>query len=732
MSGLVKKKLATYLETRNDLQTQYKTLLSRAGAGSDSALASLYEFDQLNYSYQALKLYYEVSKSKWDLDYRNLLEDLASVNLRIESRLPIRELCGEMPELSRLRREFRENAREAGKLAHMMISSSAALRDLASVMAEISALTSMSPTPSTTPGAESKNNSTKGKARKKSTHWRIARRLQETSLKQGVVAPDESLGTNKASSPASASDSPASGKPVVQEPSPSVLDLPINVDAFHLQSSDSATPEQRQPQATIPAKEPAKKAISILDAAYISSASSRDASPMPVLKPGGPQTRKRPSPPTANILQNNLKRLSSESGIYSLNDWSREHVRCLIVALVQDQNGSNPDTAIQKAFQEKFGVELSPEEAHTLRIHYGLADVSMSSYKYMNQTFQLLATSYYDHLSNYVGIPWADMRLQFGRKVNAILPDWEIKSRYYLFLLHRRVYGRLGEPSSDYADLVAGYHKLVNPNLKSLLYSTALNHELKHTKSIPVAELPNATRLDHLPGLNFRTPDTSTQTAPIVETQWNPEHLEALIEGEINVPENAVNRMAVLMHYIKLTAGKKFTLEEIEKRRAEQDVVSAVLQRKHPTLVDVEKERTTRSKIPIQVFSKTRPSSAGKDSANNFDILLADISSLVQEDSYYEAKIPSSIITGFWDFEKTKSLMSTVEYISRIPAETPNITMKVARLNMVKIIMLRLLRLFQIKVKPDLVEQRLKKMMEVDVFDEALCRLINEHFENLT
>lgn len=108
---------------------------------------------------------------------------------------------------------------------------------------------------------------------------------------------------------------------------------------------------------------------------------------------------------------------------------------------------------------------------------------------------------------------------------------------------------------------------------------------------------------------------------------------------------------------------------------------------------------------------------------------MTQIDANTRPDWHYHQQFASLDLTEFWTFDKCKCITSTVEFLSRVPADTVDVTMRVARMNLVKLIMLRLLRLHLIKMLPELIESRMMRMMELDVFDAVLCRLINEHFE---
>lgn len=735
----MKKKVGNYLAARDELEAKYSSLISQADPSIKDELSSLKEFDFLNYSYIALKSYYEISKCKWDLDYRNLLDDLASVNARIESKLSIRELCFRMPGLSVLRRELRERAREAGKISHLMITSSANPQELASIVNEVSG-------PYTAPVTEDSTNGITRATPKVSDRTDTADRpspspstIQDTQIvREDLVSQSQKTdlqpfskdlsASGKLNTPQASSLSDSDGR---QYRSSSILDLPIQIEALDAQESSEKTSDGllEKPDDTRDSNTQRVQA----EASHHQVSNESSERPKQKListdqeaMPSSNLSRKRSSD-EPGLSQSAHKRPQVDCAFVKMRTWTREHVKCVVSGAYSNDD---PKEAISKAFKSKFRINLTGEEVDTLRLHYGLMEPHMEGYRYNIQSFHAVATYFYDNMTNYVVIPWTEMRLQYARKTNFSIPDWEIKNRYYLFLLHRKVYGKLGEPASNYHDLVSAFHRINGRLTNSKLPSPVLDSETpSNSNKTTSASLTGSSNLASQK-LKLSYNDTSSSK------EWTPKDVEALIEAEHKVPATVNYRSSVVMHYIKLKTGHAFTLDEIQWRRSQDDVVKAIQKKatnNTPTSTaktsnKVNKEASKDKISPIGDDKKSNiPIIPTQPATNQFDILLKNIAAETRDDPYYRNKFPEKILTDFWDFCKTKSLVSTIEYISLVDPQTKDVTLRVARLNMIKIAMLRLLRDHQVKILAELIENRLKRMMEMDVFDEALCTVINEH-----
>ncbi|KAF8001741.1 hypothetical protein HF325_004242 [Metschnikowia pulcherrima] len=137
MNLALEKKLRSFLNDRRDLQVQYTKLKESAedlDLESREDLQALYDYDQLYYSHNAIKSYFEVSKSEWDLNDRQPFDSFADLMPKVEAKLHIDDLCFQHHGLQVLRRQLKENAQEGGKIAHLMMNTSATPEDLKNII----------------------------------------------------------------------------------------------------------------------------------------------------------------------------------------------------------------------------------------------------------------------------------------------------------------------------------------------------------------------------------------------------------------------------------------------------------------------------------------------------------------------------------------------------------------------------------------------------------------------
>ena len=133
--------------------------------------------------------------------------------------------------------------------------------------------------------------------------------------------------------------------------------------------------------------------------------------------------------------------------------------------------------------------------------------------------------------------------------------------------------------------------------------------------------------------------------------------------------------------------------------------------------------------VQVQVSLQPTTVARAEKRAGHFDELRKQIHALMHPDWYYRQKLAKADLTEFWTYSKCKTIVATVELISKFPADTTNVTHQVCRTNLFKIIMWMLLREDMIRVLVELIETRLVRMMEADVFDATLCLLINNNFK---
>lgn len=859
MSTGIQKKIRSFLGTRDDLLKRYLEIhQTQVDPNLRQSLTDLYEFDQLCYSYYALKSYYDLSKSRWDLDYRNLLDDLASLHSRIEDKIPVAELYLEIPEVKVLRREFRENAKEGGKVAFLIVSLSTQM----SVLNEMIGLSSGTPIINGTPEERSEEKDKQQESGKE----------HENAKEAGSQKPVSTVGQKPVSSASQIPVPPVSRNPVSTASQQPMSTVHENIQAYRTSQLPSGlfprteqllhgTPLPRAPQfaSSQQVSQTTNGSGQLLHATNI-----------PNYALGAAQTPNSQNarstqlvdflPPVSTFRSNEAystskrrsfspvpdsKRLKSDNAFNEFKTWTREHNLCIFRAVLERPYQST--AAIQLALLEKFGVSISQQAAATLELHYGYSERTKDNYQYYIQAFQLVASQFHDNPS-YVIVPWADIRLQFARKTGLTLDDWEVRDRYLLFLLHRRIYGASGEPPSNYSDLVEEWKKVAV--IRSHL-STLGNH--------------NQASIQRPSGLEFQSRNTSISVDDEEHT-WTPELVNILIEAHCKLPKLLSNRMMAIQHFIKLKTGKAFDVQEVERRlkwrdvdigvanmireraqadarqeqtnnaegqsqrqsegqllaqlepqnqrlseepvsQSTQETSHALSQRKdgesatepalgpavtpatgtangatngvtqvtltspvtHISNNTADRTQTTTTNTFSIAFTNTastsstantvtssvitnsvanttaniapesksvtsadtsRESAAAtspKSSANGpsqFDQLLSLIELLNKPEWYYMSKMKPSVYTDFWDFEKCKCVYITVEYLSTIPPDTSDLTLRVARTNLKKMVRLRLLRGFKIKVLESLVENKLMNMMEQDVFGPAMVEVI--------
>ena len=858
MSAVIQKKIRNFLDARSELLARYNSLAASADPRLRLALENLHEFDLLSFSYLAIKSYYDLSKLRWDLDYRNLLDDFVSLSARIETKLPLTELYLEIPGLQILRRQFRENAREGGKVAYLMVSLLGRMSDMATVVAQVASYDTRKPLVDSESRVEltelasdishtthkQKNTSREENAQRQNlkvaqltplgegdavdqasesvqakadvTNTAQSTRQEETiaytqtqAFQAGKPAEAQIDSLNHAQAHTQAytqaqaqaqaqahtqaytqaqaqaqtqahtqaytqAHTQAQNHPTLHvqaqangnvqaAPVHTMATVPANANNGTSGSSRIQVPSQAQPSAhTHPGVEtvyqpPHLYTQQVYMPQYGSAPQFRAQSPTGQAAKETERQPKRPSP----IPPYMAKRAMGDTSFDHFSTWTREHAQCIFAAAV-----ANPRTAtiaIQNALRNTFGVMISPEAANTLRLHYGMIPATAEHFKYYIQTFHLVASQFYENRHKYVTVPWADFRTQFMRKTGYRLEDWEVRGRWGLYLLHRRVYGARGEPPSNYNDLAERFRGLVREvGLQPLEFS----------------------------------PD------PVVESLWTPDMVALLVEAQLQVPPNLSNRLLVIRHYLRLKSGRDVDLDSLAETLLRKDVVAAVQQRltqrvapfnqqppaqppaqhpaQHPaqphsvgiqqSVVDLLQQQVANPNVPpgvlvdlstvtrtpppatnafhqssaqhnmsaspqsnntLQVQVPLQPTTVARAEkrAGHFDELRKQIHALMHPDWYYRQKLAKADLTEFWTYSKCKTIVATVELISKFPADTTNVTHQVCRTNLFKIIMWMLLREDMIRVLVELIETRLVRMMEADVFDAALCLLINNNFK---
>lgn len=706
MSAVLQKKVRSFLAAQYELQAKYRSILDVPKNTQLAAeLTLIHEYDQLVYSFTAIKTYYDLSKSRWESDHRNQMDEFETLNSRITDKLPIADLYEECPELAVIRREYKELAREGGKLAHLLIASSSDLSLLHQLTSDFAGFPSLSPTPaaSKAPGPKAApKEKTPAKAAPSEESPQPKRRKLQSSL--------ESL-----------SPKPAQPAPRPAQTKPKKAVIVVDVD----EPSDGETEQRTQNT---------QKGITDTQATPSTSASPE----APTTKDHKPKVAKRDSSsdsdrprsqqstPLASEAPELTQLLSPQTVLKDASfskfpTWTREHVHILVNAALSVGLGSNEftqDDAICLAIRRRFNISITRRAAEALRLHYGLTPNTMDNYKYYIQAFDSVAAHYYAN-RNYVTTPWAELRNQFNRNTGRIWPDWEVKQRYYLFELHQKVYGKQGEPSSNYADIVATYKKTIRQAPDK---SVAASAQQKDAATL--------TQMEPGSPLQFEQEPVTTTKSSI----WPQHIMETLVEGAIKVPNKAKNRIQQVVQYIKVRSGFEASEPDVKERLSWASVKRRI------EMGRLEKERAAKSKASK---AKTEPLSSSDvvDSihkpitvqGNQFNKLLAEIRA--KEDShptwFYNEKFPPTKLTNFWTLGRTVCIWSTIEFLSRRQTQVDVPTMMVAKQKLHKIIMLRLLREHKLRVSESSLNARILRMMELDLFDPLLCQAINEYWESV-
>lgn len=819
MSSVAKKKVRNFLNARSSLQAQYSQLkLAAQNTPWSHDLCNLYDFDQLCYSFTAIRAYYTASKCQWDSDYRNLMDDFASVNLRIETQLPLADLMGEFPQLAVLRRELRENAHEGGKIAFLAISTGASTEWLAGVVRD--APNEGLPLPGF--GLPRKRNRQQGGPAQKQQKLLLEivnLDSEPESRGQSIgIAPEEPSRANTTAT----EDTPAV---ISIETSPAVEAEPIAPE----QSSVVQTPAEKPPairpspvppaKATPPKAKPAQATPSKANSAQVTPSQTTPANATPVTQakaaqpaspavenpdvlkpvavniptalvkaaaqtpsqsakngttsttPGSAQPRrpiaqeaplsrtthashseqqlgkspvKKPQNSTTlgslsktqrENLQNGSNAASSSDVIIVDSDqksretspdssvarssfgqfrsWTKEHVNLILASA--STSLLDPNKGIIEAFKKRFDVTITKDAAETLRRHYGLANPSMKDYKFHIQAFHLVASSIYNSRAHYVTIPWQDLRKQYSRKTGIHLDDWEAKERYLLFLLHRRVYGENGEPISNFSDEVGNFQ--IMARLRSL--NTHISTPTKIQSETPEPTSPIAFNTEQPVITGLRT--------------WTPQLLNALIDSQIHIPPDTSNKLAVTHHYIRLITGVSLHHALIAEKLKSKDVMLKVqekLRAKHAgiPLSAVKPETLSNTPAPTKSKAPTAAANVSPKAKADYFKLFDEMDATLKPDSQYFKQICDTL-TEFWNFDRTKCIVSTIDYVSKIPSDTADATLRVARTSLITLIRLRLLRQHSLKVTPEIVSLRMRHLMQMDIFEEPQCKLINEVLE---
>lgn len=817
MEGALQKKLRSFLNERRVLQTQYLKLKQETedqDIETREDLAALHEFDQLVYSYNAIKSYYDVSKSDWAFKDRQPFDLFGDLIPKTEAKLHVGELCDKFNGLQVLRRLLKDNAKEGGKLSHLMMTSSAKPEDWKvhtdQLMTELNELPVDEPMGNSLRAWSSITTKGKSESIKKGPEKKAISKVPNgktsilENLHQEQQKPQEprignpselvSISTSpdvvnvpadsKASGKKSSADISINGKNKLATPKASTRlengtatqkstgkDKGKDIVSLGKSSENSSsklglTAQQNSKRNDNPEERflnsPALKKQKILPTLsnavdqesdqpiYTNKLSSqntpiststkrvvsttavepKETSETPESQFGSPPIKRTPMPlsellnslkdrtnentnkkspeaPASSKLSEKPKRPSSESGSFTqFPTWSKDYVRCIVKAAASQPRA--PAQAIQSALQGKCKIKIRLEEAEMLRLHYGLMKATMDNYEYYIQTFHLVATQFSEKRARYVTMPWSDMRVQFARACHLQLEDWDIKGRYNLFNLHRRVYGKQGEPSSNYRDEVEEFKKM---------YTYRKGSSFLKIKNNAPQDGPSG-----FPG-NAQESSTNGSTKTLAATGnsdiWSPQVFKVLVDGYCIIPEGASKALA-LIQFIRLKLNVDVGLDQVLEKCKSKEF-----------LHEVKKRLPNQSEDSISKFLAQAPSANSlQPKTSQLDYNLEQMSSKEHTDDYYKAKFKGNL-SDFWDFGKTKCIMSTVEYASIMPPNTKVPHFKAVRRNVLIYVKLRLLKEHKVQVPEETIKTRIVRMMELDMFDESQCRLLNEIIHEL-
>lgn len=124
---MLRKRMQNHEERLRELDFKYNELKGKVNGVADvrgvknplEALSIMYDFDKILYRYNVLKTFAEVTKEELSEKDMEIMGKIKAYEQGIESELPTGEFIVECPELAIIRRQLKESAVEAGKLANL-------------------------------------------------------------------------------------------------------------------------------------------------------------------------------------------------------------------------------------------------------------------------------------------------------------------------------------------------------------------------------------------------------------------------------------------------------------------------------------------------------------------------------------------------------------------------------------------------------------------------------------
>lgn len=792
MSFASLRKVRNYKEAKTELEGQYQALkASLFTEGVDDqedvdlakAFELLVEMDHLFYNFNALKSYFEVSKLPLKFDEEQLIYDMTKFQDKIEKKIPIAELVSVIPNLAILRREFRENAKEGGKIAHQLMMSTADLSNL---------FESDSPLDPSYPVLHYPQNEP------------VPRKL--APIRQEELDSESSRDTVQKAI-----------RVEISSKSPSLTFV----------SSKSLSP---QPSVVVPVK-PAPAA-----------SPQSNSSPLArtVLPSGKKKSTKTPSN-TANkssySATNKLTKPSNkpyESSLSKLDSWTQDHTEWLFELYVPVERGT--DSNIIKEFRSKFKINLSAHLVNYLSHHYGLrnsmffklnrlfdtmyeevvspqkTDVSVARIKSIMTKYDFAVTDSFvregiafrnllfktnnltiEPYRNYLNLVVKHYLLVHGEHASVVLrqnfieanaeatpselnksknvasPDSSVALTPKIHKFATAISGGLADSSDAPATLPTNDKSRGNKNTSkrkvestshegTQLSPNSQNSQTAHDSQFEVQSplQPKVssrsvdTVIDPTSSSNGSHSSISQLTTNILSgtrvpvdgaCDWTPAMLAALDQAKRSVAPSTRNIHLAYSYFIKLKTGKVVPVNEISRKLEAAPTNAAKNGTNQPAVktangtANLSLTRGVKRSAPEDIVANIQKKLAsavsyklkGVDSNKQFDSLIYQMQISEYPNSHYEDLFDNLPRSSFWKFDMNKILVSTVQYLAASKPEGESLTLKVAREQLPLVILLRLIRQENISTGIDVIKKRLLKMMDYDIFNSSLSQILNEY-----
>lgn len=802
MSFASLRKVRNYREAKTKLEGQYQALkLSLFSEEVDEqedvdvakAFELLVEMDHLFYNFNALKSYFEVSKVPLKFDEEQLIYDMTKFQDKIEKKIPIAELVSVIPNLAILRREFRENAKEGGKIAHQLMMSTADLSNL---------FESDSPLDLSYPVLHYPQNEPEA-------HYLLT---QPIYLEIPSESPRDKIQT------------------------PISVNVPSKSPSITVVSSKSLSPQPSTQPSVAPAQlapAPSSKAKSSSQAALAPTSQPKSSPLARTVPPSGqkestkiPSTTAEKSTYTPSTKSTKPSNKPYESSLSKLDSWTQDYTEWLFQLYIPVDRGT--DSNIIKAFRSKFKIDLSAHLVNYLSHHYGLRN---SMFFKLNRLFDTL----------YEEVVPPQKTEALVTRIKSILTMYDfavtdsfvregIAFRNLLFKTNNLTI----EPYRNYLNLVVKHYLLVHGEQASVVLrknfieanAEATPSELRNTKNVAspyssVAHTPtkhkfaagisggladstvapatlptnekndNKKKVDSAPNgssqlstdlknsqiihdsppkiqQNFQfnqpaepvTHATSASNGDISSDltnqrlgarvpiqgacDWTPEILAALDQAIKSVAPSTKNIHLAYSHFIKLKTGKVVPVNDISRKlqtcpstASKNDINQSSDKSTTNGTTNVSLTRGIKRSAPEDIVANIQKRLALAvssklnivDSSKQFESLVYQMQISEYPNGYYEDLFDNLPRSSFWKFGMNKILVSTVQYLTTSHPEVETLTLEVARAQLPSVILLRLIRQENVSTSIDVIKNRLLKMMDHDIFSNSLTKFLQESLQ---